>query len=905
MLSPFREFWGKAQPVSGGAGACWHPLWMHSLDVAAVGMALADRHPAPFHHVAGRLGWSPCAFRQLWGLMLALHDIGKFSRPFQKKSPPHWPTAALGPLDGRTADLADPGHSLAGMGLLLDSLADEWSAWLPGWRTPQVAAMFGPVLGHHGRPVAGGDSILSGAPGTSELFGRAAQDAARAFVREAVRLFSPEPLPAPRMAALRQVSWRLAGVAVVADWIGSNQRWFPYAVDVGQPVRAYWSDVAEPQAQRALAEAGILPAPVRPFGGLAQLAPRPGLTPSPVQAWAERVDLPPGPLLFVLEDMTGSGKTEAALLLAHRLMAAGRAHGLYLALPTMATANAMYARMGSSYRRLFAEDATPSLVLAHGRAALDAHFRQSIIEAPAGQRSSGSGDSAEDDCAAECAAWLALDRRKAFLADVGVGTIDQALLAVLPAKHQAIRLAALADRVLIVDEVHAYDAYMGAEIDRLVAAQAMQGGHTILLSATLPRPVKARIASAWGDAAGATGLVVGATHYPAATLLAPGRAAIEAPLPARADLPRRLRVRRLPGPEAAVEAICQAAAQGAAVAWIRNTVDDAIAGAAMLRDRGIGAALFHARFAMGHRLAIEQDVVGRFGRAGDGNARRGQVLVATQVVEQSLDLDFDLVVSDLAPIDLLLQRAGRVWRHLDLRPAAHRPVPGPELLVVSPHPDRDAGRDWIGAVQPGTAAVYRDHARLWLTAHHLFASTSIAIPDEVPTLIEAVYGTDAPVPIPPPLDPARLRAEGDARGERAHALANLLDLNAGYSRAGQPWNDEARVATRLSEERRTLRLARWDGTRLSPLCPDPDPSRAWMLSEVSIAARRISRAAPATAALEHAIGHARATWGRYEAEILLMPLEAAGLNLFRWAIAPSEPPLIVSYCTALGLRFGP
>ena len=164
--------------------------------------------------------------------------------------------------------------------------------------------------------------------------------------------------------------------------------------------------------------------------------------------------------------MTGSGKTEAAILLAARLMAGGSASGLFFALPTMATANAMYDRLAQSYERLFDDAARPSLVLGHGKRTLNARFTDSIFD-------TGKADEGyPEGGGATCAAWIADDRRKVFLAEIGIGTIDQALLGVLPSRHQVLRLWGLSDRVLIIDEAHAYDAYMAQEMERQLEFQA-------------------------------------------------------------------------------------------------------------------------------------------------------------------------------------------------------------------------------------------------------------------------------------------------------------------------------------------------------------------------------------------------------------------------------------------------
>jgi hypothetical protein len=240
--------------------------------------------------------------------------------------------------------------------------------------------------------------------------------------------------------------------------------------------------------------------------------------PRPLQRCAETSVLPEGAALFVIEDVTGAGKTEAALVLAHRLVVAGRGQGLYFALPTMATANAMYDRLGEAYGRLFAADARPSLVLAHGRRALNPRFADRILEPVADASESTDEDAANQPAGAQRAAWIADDRRKAFLAQVGVGTLDQALLAVLPTRHAMLRLLGLTQRVLVVDEAHAYDAYMGEELKRLLQFHAALGGSAIVLSATLTARHRADLAASFS-----TGLQLTAdkrdapTAYPLAT----------------------------------------------------------------------------------------------------------------------------------------------------------------------------------------------------------------------------------------------------------------------------------------------------------------------------------------------------------------------------------------------------
>ncbi len=262
-------------------------------------------------------------------------------------------------------------------------------------------------------------------------------------------------------------------------------------------MESYWL-VAQNNAKHAVSEAGVLPSPVARIVGYKDLI-GPDATPTPMQKWAQEAQLLNGPALILIEDETGSGKTETALMLAHRLMVAGSAYGLYVALPTMATANAMFDRLAAAYRRLFKEDTNPSIALAHGARDMHAGFRAAMAwnrqkENP--YSGSTSRDASDLTASAACTEWIADDRCRTFLADAGVGTIDQTLLAVLPNRHQSLRLLGLVQRVLILDEVHAYDAYMNRELERLLEFQAGLGGSAILLSATLPQSTKLRLTCA-------------------------------------------------------------------------------------------------------------------------------------------------------------------------------------------------------------------------------------------------------------------------------------------------------------------------------------------------------------------------------------------------------------------------
>ncbi|WP_179402699.1 CRISPR-associated helicase Cas3' [Burkholderia guangdongensis] len=849
-MQAYWRYRGKASPRD-EAGDRWHLLPFHMLDVAAMMEALLDQRPDWAEICATSAGWSVPQFRAAVTYFAILHDLGKFARSFQSVLPPS--DAALVPVDKapRYTERHDTLGFLLWMDYLQSRLPQEvlpvaghalWESWI------RIAC------GHHGRPPReGGAKRLS----ADDHFLPDDVDAALAFACDAAILSGPLPPPANDLDP--RIGWQLAGLMVLADWLGSNQYHFPYRA-APMDLATYWRDHARPGARRALEMSGLAVCRGAPYAGANRLADFiPYLTaPTPLQCYTASVPLADGPQLFLLEDVTGAGKTEAALILGHRLIAADLADGLYFALPTMATSNQMYRRVGVVYRRLFAEGEQPSLVLAHSASQLVEDFALSV------QRGGQPYVKGDASASMSCNAWLADSNKKALLAQVGVGSIDQALLAVLPVRHQSLRLVGLAGKVLIVDEVHGFDPYVRTLLCQLLRMHAAQGGSAVLLSATVPEKTKAELLNAYRQGLGQPALVAPfRSDYPLAGHLSAAHFD-QQPCETRREVKRCVRVAHLHDEAEVISLIISQAQAGRCVCWVRNTVDDARRAFDLLCERLPVETLhlFHSRYAMGHRLEIEDRVLDAFGKCSRAAQRAGRVLVGTQVLEQSLDFDADTMVSDLAPIDLLIQRAGRLQRHArqangdpwpDAMVAEQRieQRPEPVLYVYGPEPDDDAKADWYGRLFSGAQYVYPDFAALWQTQQALLAAGHIVSPGEVGEagavrrLVEAVYGAGGERETPAALKAAADKCVGEAMSERSMARFNVLQLDKGYCEdSSKHWVEETDVATRLGDETRLVYLVEQVGDALRPLCHGADPRAQWQLSALRVDEKKLKAVSP-------------------------------------------------------------
>jgi CRISPR-associated endonuclease/helicase Cas3 len=805
--------WAKSRVDDQGVLSDWLPLTAHLADSAAVAGLLWDHwvSPAIRSLVGSRVGGADVA-RQLIALLAGVHDIGKATPVFQSKVPRlAVDLEQLGLPLGITVTSDDKRrlpHGLAGQVLLGRYLVGR------GW-TQALADQLGAVVGgHHGVPAS--DSDLEAASHRPDLLGDARWGRVQVQLLDEAVARAGIDLDALRGRAIGQPAAAvLTGLVIVADWIASNSDLFPLA-PIGRlpdldPRRADrgWQRVSLPSPWLAVDEERDADQLVAARFGIDG----PGLGARPVQRVAlESARTCDVPGILVIEAPMGEGKTEAAMLAVEVLAARSGASGCFIALPTQATSNAMFSRVVDWLAHVpdgaLADETSHrhAVVLAHGKASLDPTFRTLRMDGRASQVGADTpladsrGREQRDPRAIDAYVhWWMTNRKKSPLAEFAVGTIDQLLFLALQARHVVLRHLGMAGKVVVIDEVHSYDAYMGVYLARVLEWLGAYGVPVVMLSATLPPAVRDRLVAAyrsgthaqeasvttWQRPAWGTPLGLPAPAdpqseveivYPAVTTLTDGHVRTVA-VPAST---RRSHVQielRDDGLESLAGLLGDALVTGGCALVVRNTVARAQQTYEHLVAR-FGAdnvGLSHSRFLACDRSLNDRRLVEQFGPpledGHDGHRPPWYIVVATQVVEQSLDVDFDLLVTDAAPIDLVLQRIGRVHRHVRARPTL---LARPRCVVIA---------DEWAAVPPvfdhGSAAVYEPYALLQ-TAALLQARAAdggvITLPDDIAPLVHAAYGEHPDVPMSwvQAVADARQRQETGRASQESRATAFRL-----------------------------------------------------------------------------------------------------------------------------------
>jgi CRISPR-associated endonuclease/helicase Cas3 len=757
-----RFMWGKTDRSDSKR---WNPLILHLIDVAASADALLRREPESTRQRMGALLGLSWEEALPWLLVLiACHDLGKACPGFQCK----WEESksliekmGLRILPNPNTSIKHGFVSQVALELLLKE--QDWPATL----TRTVADAVGCHHGERASPIEieflEGDRKALGDSGWTRM--------RQGIFDQLLELF--KPLAKPTKRSLDGPDFMLlAGLTSFADWIGSNEEWFPFGTpDDVADLDNWWNQALE-KAEVALEALGWHQRlPLRNIG--ASFEEVFNQHPRPLQeAVSAEVQKATEPTVILIEAPMGEGKTEAALY-AHLELQRRLGHrGLYIALPTKATGNAMFKRV-LHFLNSHSAGRHIDLQLLHGATQLNDEFQKLRLTAIDGFDEVGKVRAAE---------WFT-HKKRALLSEYGVGTIDQSLLSILPVRHQFIRLWGLANRVVVFDEIHAYDAYTGTLLVELVRWLLALGSSVILLSATLPPRIRQKLADACG-----TRIDDVEAPYPRISLFSEGRMKQVA---FQADPTRRCSIKIVevePDLKSIVEEMAiQLPVEGMGLIIV-NTVQRAQElyqlyqeGVAIIfKSEVIGKRLadnteiflFHARYPANLRQIREDGVLSIFGKEGTRSGRT--ILIATQVVEQSLDLDFDYMITDLAPIDLILQRAGRLWRH----PRSSRPVSCPTLAIT--------GLSGDAPISFGNPlwwdAIYREDILL-RTWELLKAKTEINLPDQIDSLVEDVYEElrEMPLHLQERLDKALEESEGKAIAEKGRAQRAIIGSPHGSS----------------------------------------------------------------------------------------------------------------------------
>lgn len=531
------------------------------------------------------------------------------------------------------------------------------------------------------------------------------------------------------------------------------------------------------------------------------------------------------PSLVILENETGSGKTEAALALAEIMAEKFGLNGLFFAQPTRVTSDAIFNRVAEWLINSVPEDSI-STVLAHGKAEFNDDFRA----VTSGNLSAiYDDDSADGKNPLEATQWFQ-GRKTGLLASAAVGTIDQILFAVLQSKHNVLRHLGLAGKVVIIDEIHAADAYMRVYATRLLEWLGFYGVPVIALSATLPPKTRNQLLNAYQS---------GASHYngrrirldktptyPRITWVDGENTGTTAP--EHDGIQRTTHYEFLDGDleEMATEAL-RLSAEGGCIGIICSTVSRAQKLYEIIAAQEDEVVLLHSRFITTDRAHIESTLVKKLGRKAGTSRPDKLIVVSTQIIEQGLDLDFDAMISDIAPTDLIIQRIGRVHRHQIFNAARPPLLQTPQLKIFGAGLPDTAGP--TPDIQSGSKRVYR-HAPLLrsirvLVDHADDSGGAITSPDDVEHLVTASYDTTQSVP---PLwkddwaaahaAERRFETDQENRAEKARIPDPVAGDLAGWTKQPSLADDQAAVAqVRDADESFEVVVVRNDRGRLRGL----------------------------------------------------------------------------------------
>lgn len=723
-LPPWRSLWAKSEPC--------HPLWCHLIDAGAVAEQLIEvLGELWLDRLADRWGKSRDEVRALVVILTAVHDIGKASAKFQQK----WNEGKLAAqgagfrfLPQDSAPSAHP-HGM---------VSATW-LWEHLWQEEPVKGQL--ATGAYAAQCSGSHHGVILSPCDISPRNKCKYDfeknldpdfweaARHGLWHLLLRLFNNGKTPTiPSQGLGHELAWiDVMGFISCADWIASSSEYFAdgsMATSTEEP--ADYLARVQHKAKFALQTLGwTTPPPIKAELQYAELFPHlKDKDLRPLQKEVKDCFDITDPRLLIIEAPMGEGKTEAALYAATAWIRQGVATGAYVALPTQATGNAMFNRLVNWIEAIH-PDGTVGTALVHAgleKGELYGQLRMKGIY--------DGGSQGEERRGSRVDGWF-MSSKQGILALYGAGTIDQALLAALRCRHHFVRFHGLARKVVIFDEVHAYDAYTGKLLDRLIELLVAYGARVVVLSATLPPTRRKELL----EAAGASIHPKDYKEYPCLHAVEDSEKMIMRSFSSESRQPIHLNWLRVDN-VLLIKEIGERLEHGGCAAAIFNTVSAAqdfyMQCAAALPT--VELYIIHSRYPAGERQRREQTLLQRFGRdatLSNGKRPHRALVIGTQVLEQSLDLDFDLMATQIAPVDLVLQRVGRLFRHV--RSDRPKGVSAPVLLLQEPESDSSSAPNYDASEKVYDRSILlRSHAALR-------AKTVLCLPKDIANLIDFVY----------------------------------------------------------------------------------------------------------------------------------------------------------------------
>ena len=717
-----RCFWAKS-----GDSNTWLSVVQHLMDTADIAAKLFDCYLSEHHRNLMASVWEgdQAKARAAFVFLVGGHDVGKVSPQFACQSVE---LAELIRDQGlavmRKKDYAERAflpHGLVSQFALQEAVA-------AGGGDARRARQWAILVGiHHGR-YPDSDAVRVAHQQYKYQEGSVTDEPrwghARSEILRWMAARSGFPLIAPGTALPElpiAVASAYASALVIADWLASNEEYFPLRPrpingDRKLSIGGYPELTADQQrdrVERAWRRAAF-PSPMRlPEAHIGETADfyrhRFGWPASyrPTCAQREAVEIAStdDPDLMIVEAPPGSGKTELALAAAEVLMRARGLQGVFVALPTQATTNAMFERVTSWLTSILGDEPQKlGIQLAHGKNSLNESFVKLLERG----KSPLEVHDDEEDLGLHASRWMG-QRWRSTLSPVVVGTIDQVLLAALKSRHVLVRHLGLMGKVVVIDEVHAADEYMETYLEAALTWLGMYGIPVVLLSATLPPARRSALLEAYrrgrGSSVEGAESVEGMIGYPVISTVSSAGVRVHE-IDGEAEVAKRIVPTSVGSPREIAQMLDRELAQGGCAVVIRNTVREAQESYEAVREL-FGreqTTLLHSRFLAAERAARDRRMLELFGKGATQRPQR-HVVVATQVIEQSLDVDFDLMLTDPAPMDLVLQRIGRLHRH----ERADRPVGLREARCLVLVEDLSAA-PW--SYSTGTDHVYPRHAVL-------------------------------------------------------------------------------------------------------------------------------------------------------------------------------------------------